>query len=61
MLARPIGPDARFLAPLLERIKKGEIDPSFVVTHRMSLDEAPHGFDIFNGKEDDCIKIVLKP
>jgi threonine dehydrogenase-like Zn-dependent dehydrogenase len=51
----------RYMKPLLERIQNGEIDPSFVVTHRMSLDEAPEGFDIFNKKQDDCIKIVLKP
>ncbi|MBV8865931.1 MAG: glutathione-dependent formaldehyde dehydrogenase [Acidobacteriaceae bacterium] len=50
-----------YLGPLLERIQKGEIDPSFVITHRMSLDDAPKGFAIFNDKQDDCIKIVLKP
>ena len=46
---------------LLEYIENGDIDPSFVITHRMRLDDAPHGFDIFVNKEDDCIKIVLKP
>ena len=51
----------RYWQPLLERIEKGEIDPSFVITHRMKLDDAPNGFGIFNDKEDDCIKIVLKP
>jgi threonine dehydrogenase-like Zn-dependent dehydrogenase len=51
----------RYWQPLLERIQKGEIDPSFVITHRMKLDDAPNGFDIFNDKQDDCIKIVLKP
>jgi threonine dehydrogenase-like Zn-dependent dehydrogenase len=51
----------RYLKPLLERIEKGEIDPSFVVTHRMSLDEAPDGYEIFRKKQDDCIKVVLKP
>src|SRR5206468_441417 len=51
----------RYMKPLLERIQKGEIDPSFVITHTMSLDQAPEGFDIFVNKEDDCIKIVLKP
>ncbi len=51
----------RYLQPLLERIQKGEIDPSFVITHRMSLEDAPKGFAIFNDKQDDCIKIVLKP
>ncbi|HYE76234.1 MAG TPA: zinc-binding dehydrogenase, partial [Blastocatellia bacterium] len=51
----------RYMKPLLERIQKGEIDPSFVITHHMSLDDAPKGFDIFGSKKDDCIKIVLKP
>jgi threonine dehydrogenase-like Zn-dependent dehydrogenase len=51
----------RYWGKLLERIERGEIDPSFVITHRMQLDDAPHGFDIFTNKEDDCIKIVLKP
>lgn len=50
-----------YLQPLLERIQKGEIDPSFVITHRMSLDDAPKGFAMFNEKQDDCMKIVLKP
>jgi threonine dehydrogenase-like Zn-dependent dehydrogenase len=51
----------RYMRPLLERVQKGEIDPSFVVTHRMSLDEAPEGYDLFNSKQDECIKIVLTP
>jgi threonine dehydrogenase-like Zn-dependent dehydrogenase len=51
----------RYWKKLLERVEAGEIDPSFVITHRMPLDDAPHGFDIFCNKEDDCIKIVLKP
>jgi threonine dehydrogenase-like Zn-dependent dehydrogenase len=51
----------RYMKPLLERIEKGEIDPSFVITHRMRLDDAPKGYDIFLNKEDDCLKVVLKP
>jgi threonine dehydrogenase-like Zn-dependent dehydrogenase len=51
----------RYMQPLLQRIANGEIDPTFVVTHRMSLDEAPEGYKIFNNKEDECMKIVLKP
>lgn len=51
----------RYMRPLLARIESGEIDPSFVVTHRMSLEEAPHGYEIFQKKEDACIKVVLKP
>ena len=50
----------RYMRPLLEHIQNGDIDPSFVVTHRMSLEDAPVGFDIFNRKEDDCLKVVLQ-
>jgi len=51
----------RYMKPLLERIEKGEIDPSFVITHRMSLDEAPEAYEMFVNKQDECIKVVLKP
>lgn len=51
----------RYLKPLLERIQNSEIDPSFVITHRLKLDEAPQGYEIFKHKKDNCIKIVLKP
>jgi len=51
----------RYMKPLLERIQKGEIDPSFVVTHRMRLDEASVAYEKFLNKEDECMKIVLKP
>jgi threonine dehydrogenase-like Zn-dependent dehydrogenase len=46
---------------LLERIERGEIDPSFVVSHRMSLDEAPEAYELFKHKQDNCTKIVLTP
>jgi threonine dehydrogenase-like Zn-dependent dehydrogenase len=51
----------RYMRPLLDRIQRGEIDPSFVITHRMRLEDAPRGYDIFTNKEENCIKIVLKP
>jgi threonine dehydrogenase-like Zn-dependent dehydrogenase len=50
-----------YMQPLLERVEKGEIDPSFIITHTMPLDEAPRGYDIFRNREDDCVKVVLKP
>ena len=50
-----------YMRPLLERIEKGEIDPSFVVTHRLPLDEASRGYDIFLKKQEECVKVVLKP
>ncbi|HKY07120.1 MAG TPA: zinc-dependent alcohol dehydrogenase [Candidatus Binatia bacterium] len=51
----------RYMKPLLDRIEKGEIDPSFVITHRMPLEDAPEGYDIFLNKEEECIKVVLQP
>jgi threonine dehydrogenase-like Zn-dependent dehydrogenase len=51
----------RYLRPLLERIERGEIDPSFIVTHRLPLEDAPRGYDLFKHKEDDCLKVVLTP
>lgn len=49
----------RYLTPLLARIEKGEIDPSFVVTHRMRLQDAPAAYDMFLHKRDNCEKVVL--
>jgi threonine dehydrogenase-like Zn-dependent dehydrogenase len=49
----------RYMKPLLERIQKGEIDPTFVITHRLPLDQAAMGYKIFNDKQDNCEKIVL--
>ena len=49
----------RYMKPLLDHVMKGDIDPSFVITHRMQLDDAAVGYDIFNDKEDDCLKVVL--
>jgi threonine dehydrogenase-like Zn-dependent dehydrogenase len=51
----------RYMRPLLERIRKGEIDPTYVISHRLGLDEAPRGYDLFKHKKDDCTKVVLKP
>ncbi len=51
----------RYLRPLLERIQKGEIDPSFVITHRLPLEDAPRAYKIFRDKKENCIKVVLKP
>jgi threonine dehydrogenase-like Zn-dependent dehydrogenase len=51
----------RYLRPLLERVEKGEIDPSFIVTHRMSLDDAASGYETFKHKQDECVKVVMTP
>ncbi len=51
----------KYMNKLLGKIEAGEIDPSFVITHRMNLNDAPHGYEIFRDKEDKCIKIVMNP
>jgi threonine dehydrogenase-like Zn-dependent dehydrogenase len=51
----------RYMRPLLQRIEDGEIDPSYIVTHRLKLDDAPTGYETFKHKRDDCLKVVLKP
>jgi len=51
----------RYLKPLLDRVQKGEIDPSVIITHRMPLDEAPEAYKMFRDKQDECVKVVLKP
>jgi threonine dehydrogenase-like Zn-dependent dehydrogenase len=50
----------RYMRPLLQHIEKGDIDPSFVITHHMQLEDAPRGFDMFLHKTDGCEKVVLK-
>jgi threonine dehydrogenase-like Zn-dependent dehydrogenase len=51
----------RYGKSLLERIETGQIDPSFIITHRVALEEAPAAYKTFRDKEDGCIKVVLKP
>ena len=51
----------RYMKPLLDRIERGEIDPSFVITHRLPLEQAPQAYRVFRDKQDHCIKVVLNP
>lgn len=51
----------RYMRPLLELIRKGEIDPTMIISHHLELDQAPHGYEIFKHKQDNCTKVVLKP
>jgi threonine dehydrogenase-like Zn-dependent dehydrogenase len=51
----------RYLAPLLEKVVAGEIDPSFVITHRATLEDGPDLYQTFRDKKDGCIKVVMKP
>jgi threonine dehydrogenase-like Zn-dependent dehydrogenase len=49
----------RYTRPLLDRIERGDIDPSFVITHRLPLEQAPQAYETFKHKQDDCVKVVL--
>ncbi len=51
----------RYMKPLLEKVESGAIDPTFVITHRINLDEAPEAYKTFRDKKDGCIKVVIKP
>jgi threonine dehydrogenase-like Zn-dependent dehydrogenase len=51
----------RYMKPLLERVERGEIDPGFVVTHRLALNDCPAGYETFKNKRDECVKVVLQP
>lgn len=49
------------MKPLMEKIEAGAIDPIYIITHRLPLNEAPEAHKIFKEKKDNCIKVVLKP
>jgi threonine dehydrogenase-like Zn-dependent dehydrogenase len=51
----------RYLRPLLGQIEAGEIDPTFVITHHLPLEDAPKAYELFKHKEDGCVKVVLRP
>ena len=51
----------RYLKPLMARIEKGEIDPSFLITHRITLEEGPDAYKMFRDKADGCVKVVIHP
>ena len=51
----------RYLKPLLQLVQDKQIDPSFIITHRYALDDAPEAYETFKHKEDDCVKVVLTP
>jgi threonine dehydrogenase-like Zn-dependent dehydrogenase len=51
----------RWTDDLLRRIEEGQIDPSFVITHRVGLEDGPAMYEIFRDKQQGCVKVVLKP
>jgi threonine dehydrogenase-like Zn-dependent dehydrogenase len=50
-----------YVQRLLEHASKGELDPSYLATHRFSLEDAPRGYDMFKNKEDGCVRAVFAP
>ncbi|MFP2960844.1 hypothetical protein ACLEPN_24280 [Myxococcus sp. 1LA] len=51
----------KYLPRLLEHVVKGELDPSFLATHRFSLEDAPQGYELFKKKQDGCVRAVFLP
>lgn len=51
----------RYMPPMLEHVQEGELDPSIMLTHRMSLEEGPRGYEIFKNKEDGCVRAAFAP
>lgn len=54
-------PVHRYVDPILKLIVQGKFDPTDIITHKLSLDQAAHGYEIFDKKEENCIKVILKP
>jgi len=51
----------RYLEPLMKLIQDGKIDPSFLITHRIGLEEGPEAYKTFRDKQDGCVKVVIRP
>ena len=51
----------RYLKPLMDLIEQGAIDPSFLITHRIGLEEGPDAYKTFRDKADGCVKVVIRP
>jgi threonine dehydrogenase-like Zn-dependent dehydrogenase len=51
----------RYMRPLLDRVIAGQINPTFVISHRLTLEEAPEAYATFRDKQDSCTKVVLTP
>jgi S-(hydroxymethyl)glutathione dehydrogenase/alcohol dehydrogenase len=54
-------PAQAYVDPILKLIKEGKFDATDIITHKLSLDEGTHAYDIFSNKKDNCIKVILKP
>lgn len=54
-------PVHKYVDQILEILKKGQFDPTDIISHRLPLEQGPHAYDIFDKKEEQCIKVILKP
>jgi len=54
-------PAHAYIDPILELIKNGKFSATDIITHKLSIDDGEHAYKIFDGKDDDCIKVILKP
>lgn len=54
-------PVIHFIPEIYQQIKTGKIDPTDIITHRMNLEDAERGYEIFSEKEENCLKVILKP
>jgi threonine dehydrogenase-like Zn-dependent dehydrogenase len=54
-------PGQRYMGRMIEHMQAGDLDPSFLVTHRMSLEESPRGYEMFKKKEDGCLRVAFTP
>jgi len=54
-------PGQRYMPKMLEHVQNGDLDPSFLASHRMSLEDAPRGYELFKEKEDGCVRAVFAP
>jgi threonine dehydrogenase-like Zn-dependent dehydrogenase len=50
----------KYMKPLLDHIIAGRLDPSFVITHRVTIDQAPEAYKTFSDKKDECIKVIVQ-
>lgn len=54
-------PATAYAKPLLGWVRRGKINPTDIITHRLPLDEAQHGYEVFDEKKEDCIKVIMRP
>jgi threonine dehydrogenase-like Zn-dependent dehydrogenase len=54
-------PGQRYMSQMLQHVQAGNLDPSFLLTHRMSLEDAPRGYEMFEKKEDGCLRAAFTP